>query len=85
MSKWVRVAAEDYVYKLPEDYTMKPETRGKLDALVKKTRISNKDAQAFIDIHVELMEEYAIGLENANASKAAEYLPPEMLTDNQGE
>lgn len=74
----------EYVYNLPEDYTMKPETRSKLDALVEKTGISNEDAQAFIDIHVELMEEYAIGLQNAYAAKSG-VLPAEILTESKGE
>lgn len=48
-----------YVYKLPEDYEMKPEHREKLDDLVVKCQLTNEEAQELIDLHVELVEEYA--------------------------
>lgn len=51
----------EYTYKLPADYTIKPETREKLDKLVYQLGLSNEQAQEFIDLHVELMEEYAAG------------------------
>lgn len=57
--------AKYYTYKLPEDYTLKQETRLKLDALVNKTGLSNEDAQRFVDIHVELTEDYASVMEEA--------------------
>lgn len=54
--------AEEYIYKLPEDYVIKSETREKLDKLVHQLGLSNEQAQEFVDIHVELMEEYAAEL-----------------------
>lgn len=57
--------AAAYHYVLPDGYEFKPQTRAKIDALVEKTGLSNEDVQAFIDIHVELMEEYAAALEKS--------------------
>lgn len=48
----------NYEYVLPEDYTLKPETLEKINGLVEKYDLSNDCVQAFIDIHVELMEEF---------------------------
>jgi len=49
---------KDYTYKLPDDYTMDPELRAKLDALVADTDLSNAEAQRFVDLHVELTEDF---------------------------
>ena len=51
--------ASEYNYKLPDDYTFPPEIREKLDDLVHKLGLSEEQAQAFIDIHVELTEDFA--------------------------
>lgn len=51
--------AESYIYTLPEGYVLRPEQRIKLDWLVNKCCLDNKEAQQFIDLHVEFMEEYA--------------------------
>lgn len=50
--------ASAYTYKLPEDYTLEPQHRAKLDVLVAKTGLSEQDAQAFVDLHVELTEDF---------------------------
>lgn len=50
---------EDYTYKLPSDYTMKPEHRAKLDKFVREYSLTNDEAQGLVDLHVELVEEYA--------------------------
>lgn len=44
-----------YKYTLPEGFEIKPEHRKKLDALVKKTKLTNKQAQQFIDLHIEIL------------------------------
>lgn len=54
-----------YRYKLPEDYVMQPEHRKQLDALVAKTGISNVDAQAFVDLHIDLTEDFVDRLQPA--------------------
>lgn len=59
-----------YKYKLPEGYSLKPEHRDKLDKLVYGCYLSNPEAQAFLDLHVELMEEYATALEQADHKSA---------------
>lgn len=48
-----------YVYKLPQGYEIKPGTRSKLDAITSKYKLMNEEAQEFVDLHVELVEEYA--------------------------
>lgn len=48
----------EYIYKLPEDYTIKPKTRKWLDKYAAKHRLSNHDMQEIIDVHVELTEEF---------------------------
>ena len=48
---------EKYVYKLPDDYTMKFQHRVKIDKLVKEQNLTNEEAQEWIDLHVELVEE----------------------------
>lgn len=63
------MTAKDFTYTLPEDYEMKPEHRAKLDAVFDEIGIKdNALAQKLIDIHVEIMEEYANELEAAYAS-----------------
>lgn len=66
--------AEEFEYKLPEGYTMDVGLRAKLDKLVEKTGLSEEDAQAFVDLHVELMEDYAERAAEANGG-TAEYAP----------
>lgn len=67
--------AQYYEYKLPEDYVFKPDVRLKFDNLVDELYLSQIQAQRFLDLHVEMMEEYAEELEIANAGSKAEYLP----------
>lgn len=50
---------DEYVYNLPEGYTMDEGLRTKLDKLVEKHELSEAEAQEFVDLHVELMEDYA--------------------------
>lgn len=59
--------AKDYKYNLPEDYELKPKHRAKIDALVEKAGMSNELAQEFIDLHVEITEEFAAELEAAHS------------------
>lgn len=66
--------AEEYDYKLPEDYTIDATIRAKLDALVERTGLSEEDAQAFIDLHVELTEDFVKRLTEAQSLKT-EYAP----------
>lgn len=51
--------AQHYEYKLPEGYVWTPELRLKFDALVDEACLSEVEAQRFLDLHVEMMEEYA--------------------------
>lgn len=61
--------AEKYEYRLPEGYEFKPNMRMKFDGLIdevnKKGEIDEVTAQRFLDLHVEMMEEYAANLEDA--------------------
>lgn len=50
---------KSYIYRLPNDYTIEPSTRTKLDAITSKYKLMNEEAQEFVDLHVELVEEYA--------------------------
>lgn len=74
--------SEEYKYELPEGYEFKPETREKIDTLVHRLGLSQEDMQEFINIHVELMEEYATGLESVGNSESAtaSYAPEETLS-----
>ena len=56
----------DYEYTLPEGYTMDTTLRVKLDKLVTDTGLTNEEAQKYVDLHVELMEDYAARLAEAN-------------------
>jgi len=49
--------ATEYTYVLPEGYELKPEHRAKLDKLVEETGLSNEHAQAFVDLHIEIVSE----------------------------
>lgn len=65
-----------YEYTLPQGYFLRPETKVKLDALVNKCKLSQEDAQAFVDVHVELIAEYnnamcAAMVQLANANNTA--------------
>lgn len=74
--------AQYYEYQLPEDYEMKPETRLKFDALVDEAGLTEIQAQRFLDLHVELMEDYAERLEEEKPSrKKSEYLPDDSDED----
>lgn len=66
--------AKEYEYKLPEGYTMDVGLRTKLDKLVTKHKLSEAEAQEFIDLHVELTEDYAERLAEAQGGTAA-YAP----------
>lgn len=55
----------EYTYKLPDDYEMKPKHREKLDRLVTRFKLTNAEAQKAVDLHVELVEEYAKELKKA--------------------
>lgn len=50
---------EEYTYELPPNYTLPHEARIELDRLVEKHAMTNEEAQEFIDLHVEFIEEYA--------------------------
>lgn len=54
---------KDFTYKLPEDYEFKPEHRAKIDAVMEKLGADNETAQELIDIHVEIVEDFATGLQ----------------------
>jgi len=60
-----KLKASDYQYSLPEDYELNEETRKKLDALVDKAGLSNELAQEFLSLHVEIMEEFYITLQES--------------------
>lgn len=70
----------DYQYKLPEGYTMDITLREKLDKLVVDTGLTEAEAQKFIDLHVELTEDYAARLEEANGGQAT-YAPEQTITN----
>jgi len=72
--------AEKYTYILPEGYTIQPETRKQLDALVSRAGITNTLAQEFIDLHVTMMEEYAALIEACKpAVKVGVYQPEGVI------
>ena len=48
-----------YTYNLPDDYTMKYKHRSEIDNLVVEQNLTNEEAQRWIDLHVELVEEFA--------------------------
>lgn len=56
---------EKYVYELPDGYVMKPQHREKLDGFVKEHDLTNVEAQGLIDLHVELVEEFATEMQKA--------------------
>lgn len=56
---------KDYVYKLPEDYVLEPKMRRKLDVFVGNANLTNVQAQKMVDLHVELVEEYAAAMKDA--------------------
>jgi len=56
------MTAKDFVYKLPDDYEIKPEHRAKLDKVMDELKASNELAQQLLDIHVEIMESFAAEL-----------------------
>ena len=62
------IKAEDFTYILPEGYEFKPEDRAKIDAIMNRLGADNSDAQALIDVHVEILEAYAQELDKANAA-----------------
>lgn len=51
-----------YTYKLPEGYTLNHKHRSLLDILVGRHKMTNEEAQDFVDLHVEMIEEYAKGV-----------------------
>ncbi len=62
--------AKDFVYKLPEGYTLPEQFRAKLDTLVDKTGMSNEDAQEFIDLHIAITEDFIHRLNEATVGAA---------------
>lgn len=66
--------AENYEYELPEGYTMDPTLRQRLDALVDEAGMDETLARRFVALHVELVEDYAERLAEANGG-TAEYAP----------
>lgn len=57
---------KDFVYELPEGYEFKPEHREKIDGIMEKLGVTdNALAQELIDIHVEIVEDYASELQGA--------------------
>ena len=53
-----------YTYVLPEGYTMPEDKRVKLDKLTSNMKLTNIQAQKLVDLHVELVDEYAELMEN---------------------
>lgn len=51
--------SKTYIYFLPDDYELEGETRRKLDEFVDHVGMNNTQAQQMVDLHVELVEEYA--------------------------
>jgi len=75
-------------YKLPDDYEIKPELKAKLDKLFEFHHMSEDEAQAFIDLHVELTEDFAARVMFAvtkdskpTATKKVDYLPEGTIPD----
>ena len=75
-----KALAENYEYNLPEGYSFDPILRQKLDGLVDKAQMTEVLAQRFVDLHVELMEDYAARLEQATSAGMAEYAPEDKTT-----
>lgn len=75
-----KARAENYEYKLPEGYTMDTGLRQKLDALVDEAGMDETLAQRFVDLHVELVEDYAERLAEASGG-TTEYAPDITTTE----
>lgn len=73
-----KAKAQNYEYKLPEGYTMDTTLRQKLDALVDEAGMDETLAQRFVALHVELVEDYAERLAEAQGG-SAEYAPETKL------
>jgi hypothetical protein len=53
---------KDYIYNLPKDYTLPDQFRAKIDEIVLQQGLSNKEAQAWVDLHVEITEDFVARL-----------------------
>lgn len=62
------MTAQKYTYSLPEDYILEPQFREKLDMLVEEAQMSNELAQKFVDLHIELTEDFVNRLQEAVAA-----------------
>lgn len=60
---------KSYEYTLPEGYLMEQQFRDKLDALVTEAAMSNELAQKFVDLHIELTEDFVRRLQEAAAQE----------------
>lgn len=47
-----------YIYRLPDDYEIRPEDRLKLDNFARKYGLSNEAMQEAVNLHVELTEDF---------------------------
>lgn len=80
----------EYTYTLPDGYTLEQPFRGKLDALVEEAVMSNELAQKFVDLHIELTEDFIQRFKSADrtteieektkALKAVDYTPESTPT-----
>lgn len=50
--------AQHYEYKLPEDFELTEPFRLKLDSIVDETGLTNQQAQQFVDLHVEMTNDF---------------------------
>lgn len=54
------MSPKDFTYNLPDGYEFKPEHRAKVDSWMEKAGVTdNQVAQELIDIHVEIVEDFA--------------------------
>lgn len=65
---------------LPEGYTMKPEIKARLEELAEFHNMDDAEIQAFVNIHIELMQEYnnamcAAMIQLANANRTDKKQP----------
>lgn len=64
---------KDFIYELPDGYEFKPEHREKIDAILAKLGVTdNALAQELINVHVEIVENYAAELNAAQTKEKGE-------------
>lgn len=63
------MSAQDYEYELPEGFFIKPEHRILLDQMVDECGLSNEQAQKFISLHCEIVNDMLANMELAETEQ----------------